>query len=218
MAGYIYLPIATEEMQHFARDWQEGQREKGKQPYEVLKNFESGWRKGFVRGIGRGVLRGVTAQDKLYVLCHGAGQGSSFIGASRGAKRSDGPIETWEGGTLKRYSPNELAAVVEKEGLLKSFVDLRLFVCGSGLVPPNQTQSFAERFALAMGGLGYNHLLVKGYLGSVKPSYTYRQVGVGYTEGKHKGVEFDHGMARPSEHNLVFSSQPNVMVPDDVGL
>src|ERR1700749_3318754 len=85
MAGFIYFPVATEEMIDFAIDWQNGQKARGWVPYPILKNYESGWRKGFVRGIGRGVLRGLSAQDKLFILCHGASEGSSKIGAERGA-------------------------------------------------------------------------------------------------------------------------------------
>jgi len=218
MAGYIYLPVNTEEMRNFAKDWQEGQRDRGKVAYKILKNFESGWRKGFVRDIGRGVLRGLTAQDKLYVLIHGSEHGSSRVGAARGATKSAGPIETWEGGTLKTYTPDQLAAVVEKEGLLKSFVDLRLFVCGSALIPLAQTKSFAERFALSMGALGYNHLQVTGYLGSVKSSYTYRYSKGKFTDEKHKGVQVNNSFERPSEHKLVFSSQPNAVPLGDTDL
>src|ERR1700744_6226532 len=98
MAGYIYLPVNTEEMRNFAKSWREGQREKGKRPYEVLKNFEEGFGKGLLRGIGLGVLRGLSGQDKLYVVCHGRGKGSSNIGAARGAdKIQNGPLVRWEG-------------------------------------------------------------------------------------------------------------------------
>jgi|GEM_PF-1798019 len=220
MAGYIYLPVATQEMIDFAKDWQNGQTARGWVPYPILKNYESGWRKGFVRGIGRGVLRGLSAQDKLFILCHGASRGSSKIGAERGAKQVyKKGVPEWEGGVMKAYDPDELAVVTEKEGLLKSFVDLRMFACGSALIPATQAKSFAERYALAMGALGYNHLRVTGYLGAVRSSYATRQVGMtGYTQNTHKGVELqDGGIERAANHILVFNSDPSVAPPVDSG-
>jgi hypothetical protein len=216
MAGYIYLPVATEEMMGFARTWQEGQKDKGRVPYEILKNYESGWRKGFVRGIGRGVLRNVVAQDTLYVLCHGAAAGSSKIGAERGGKQVlKKGVPEWEGGVMKAYTPDQLAVVMRDESLLKSFVDLRMFVCGSALIPASQAKSFAERTALSMGALGYTHLRVTGYLGAVRSDFTFRTKGNKLTDERHKGVEIGHAIHRASEHTLVFSSQPAQAPPAD---
>ena len=118
MAGYIYLPVPTTEMLEFAKDWQDGQRAKGKTPYQVLKNFQSGWRKGAVRGLGFGVLRNVTAADKLYILAHGNSLGSVKIGAKRGATRAG---LRWTGGTAKKYDSDELAEVLQAEGLTTGF-------------------------------------------------------------------------------------------------
>src|SRR5262245_23861660 len=116
MAGYIYLPVPTQEMLDFAHDWQQGQIEKGKTPYKILHNYEAGRLKGFLRNIGRGVLRNVVATDKLYVLAHGAANGSRRIGAERGgAKVLEAGVEKWEGGVMKSYTPAELAAVIQKE-------------------------------------------------------------------------------------------------------
>jgi hypothetical protein len=218
MAGYIYLPVNTEEMRNFAKDWREGQREKGKRPYEVLKNFESGFGKGLVRGIGLGVLRGLSAQDKLYVVCHGLPTGSRATAAARGAaKIRNGPIIRWEGGTYKVYKPDELAAVMEKEGLLKSFVDVRLFVCGSAVVPQGEAKSFAEKVFDAMKAIGYNHIAVTGYLGSVGGQYGRRPIGNGgeRTVAKYKAVDIGQKTFRPSDYKEIFSSRPGAIVLDD---
>src|SRR4051812_10893045 len=127
MAGYIYLPVPTQEMLDFATDWQDGQRRKDKVPYTVLYNYVKGWRKGFVRGIGRGVLRNVNNTDKLYVLAHGAALGSRRIGAERGAHRViERGVPGWDGGAMKSYTTGELAKVMEAEGLRKTFIDLRV--------------------------------------------------------------------------------------------
>jgi hypothetical protein len=216
MAGYIYLPVATQEMVGFAKDWQAGQKARGFVPYEILKNYEAGWRKGFVRGVGRGVLRNLSAQDKLFVLCHGKARGSNQIGVARGAKLEiKAGVGEWEGGRMKAYDPTQLALVTQKEGLLKSFVDLRLFICGSAVTPAGQGQSFAQRYAVAMGILEYAHLRVTGYLGSVRSDYAQRNLGTGLTPETHKGVEINGSVQRAANHTLVFNSTPAVAPPAD---
>jgi hypothetical protein len=164
MPGYIYLPVPTQEMLNFADQFRDSQNTQGKERYSILHNYESGWRKGFTRAIGLGVLRNVAAKDKLYVISHGATMGSRFTGARRGAEQQG---NEWKGGEYKKYSPAQLAQVIHKEGLTTSFVRLYLFICGSGLVPANQAKSFAEGLATELGGLGYGHIRVVGYLGEV---------------------------------------------------
>lgn len=197
MAGYIYLPVPTHEMIDFATDWQDGQRAKGKVPYQILKNFESGWRKGAVRALGKGVLRNVAAADKLYILAHGNSLGSAAIGAKRGATRSG---LAWTGGTSKKYTPDELADVLQAEGLPTNFVDLRVFACGSATTPATgaATASFAQRLKNAMVALGYNAIIVTGYEGALKTSYSQRKdasTPSGWTPDDRKGsiVKDAHG-------------------------
>ena len=215
MAGYIYIPVPTPEMLEFARAWQEGQLEKQngqpeeskKEPYEILRNYESGWRKGAVRKFGFGVLRNVTHNDKVYILAHGATLGSRDIGVNRGATRGNG-VNEWVGGMYKGYSPKALANVLKKEGLPEQFQDLRVFACGSAIIPPaGAVLSFAQELALAMRVLGYNQIRVTGYMGNVRPSYAIRQISGqpgNYTEGPHKGVEIGSQIFRASEHKVVF--------------
>jgi hypothetical protein len=206
MAGYIYIPAPTPEMREFAKDWQDGQRRKGKTPYVILQNYDSGWRKGFLRAIGRGVLRNVQAADKLYILAHGAALGSRFIGAERGAVKQG---TNWVGGTLKKYSPDRLAQVMKDEGLKTGFQDLRVFACGSALIKANSamTISFAGGLKNALVALGYANIRVTGYQGSVRSSYSVRQVPgqMGqYTAGEHKGVEIGGQIYPADTHKVVF--------------
>lgn len=165
MPGYIFLPVPTQEMLEEAEKFQKSQQTNNKKPYTILHNYESGWRKGFMRSVGLGVLRNVAAEDKLYLVCHGAGMGSRFTGADRGAIK-DG--REWKGGTMKKYSPSQMAAVIKEEGLTTSFVQLRVYICGSGLVPRGKKNSFAQNLAIELGNLGYQHVRVIGYLGAVK--------------------------------------------------
>ena len=168
MPGYIYLPVPTREMFDFAEEFQNAQTAQGKTPYTILHNYESGWRKGFLRAIGRGVLRNVAADDKLYVLSHGPEVGGGrFTGARRGATPPTHAGGEWEGGTMKKYSPSQLAEVIKEEGLITSFVHLSLFICGSGLLPRLGGNSFAQNLAAELGSLGYEHIRVVGYLGQV---------------------------------------------------
>lgn len=218
MAGYIYLPIPTQEMLNFAADWRQGQTDKGKTPCTVLHNYESGWRKGFMRKVGLGVLRNIAASDKLYVLAHGSSRGSRKIGARRGAQKGlDRGVERWTGGTMKAYTPDELAEVIQKEGLLTSFVDLRVFACGSGLVPEGETRAFSEQLCESLVALGYNLIQVTGYAGAVRTSYVTRQTSDGgYTKGTHRGVEIDGHIYKSSEFKVVFRSAMGRAVDEDV--
>jgi hypothetical protein len=203
MAGYIYLPVATDEMKQLAKEWTDGQERKGKKPYKVLFNYEAGFRKGFVRKIGRGVLRDVAAGDKIYVLAHGYHGGAKKIGAERNAKKLDQPIEEWEG-EMKAYTPKELAEVIDEEGLIKSFVDLRLFACGTGLPAKGETQSYAEQLVHAMRARGYPLIEVTGYLGATRQ---YQELdGKPGELGQHKVVEMikQGKLVRAKDAKVVF--------------
>ena len=128
------------------------------------------------------------------MLCHGdSAQGGPTIGAYRGAKYNEfgGPSEKWIGGVDKSYTARQLATVIQREQLIKSFVDLRVFACGSGVVPPTAAaRSYAEDLKDALRALGYSHIRVTGYKGLVYADYAYRKMGVvgGYTKETSKGV------------------------------
>jgi hypothetical protein len=204
MAGYIYLPVPTQEFFEHAKKWTNGLLEKGKVPHKLLYNYEQGWRKGFTRRIGLGVLRNVANTDKLYIICHGAGQGSRKIGGERGGT-FDG--REWSGGVMKAYTAEQLAKVIESEGLAKSFIDLRVFACGSGLVPPveGETRSFAEKLKISLVRLGYSRIEVTGYLGSIYANYSNRRLGmVDYTPDIHKGVIVNGVVWPTSSKKVVF--------------
>jgi hypothetical protein len=211
MAGYIFIPVPTPEMLEFAQDWDAGRLAKGKQPYTVLRNhFDSGPGKGLARGLGYGVLRNVTSGDKLYILAHGHSLGSTAIGVRRGAKKVIVLAKpSWTGGTMKQYGPDELAAVLEKEGLVKSFVDLRVFACGSANVPaaPGVTASFAQGLRDAMRALGYNSVRVTGYEGALRTSYAQQHDPDNFgkfTTSEHKGVEIGGEIFPASTRKIVF--------------
>jgi hypothetical protein len=153
-----------------------GSNSQGKTPYGVLHNKHvSGFRKGLSR-FGGGCLRSVHPTNKLYVLAHGPGtHGGGYIGANRF-------------GAMKRYSPSELASLLQAEGLTKYFVDLRIFACRSafsigGNIP------FAQKLSIEMRERGYNLIKVTGYSGVIKPSYAPRVGGDGLiTTTEHKGI------------------------------
>jgi hypothetical protein len=190
MAGYIFLPVDTQEMREFAENWQEGQRRNGKSPYTLLCNSSSRLQ----RATYGGALRMLTRADKLYVLAHGGEMGSRRIGARRGAQRGGGPVPSWTGGELKTYTPEQLAALMVNEGLPWNIVDVRLFICGSGLGPTVNGvpyRPFAERFRDEMLMRGYSDIRVTGYLGSVRSSYAPRADAHGFLSDptQHKGIE-----------------------------
>jgi hypothetical protein len=153
MTTWIYLPVPTQEMRDFASGLALGSQ------YTLSNYFVSGKGKAVTRFFG-GCLGGVAAWDELLLICHGATGGSRFTGASRGANNE-----------LKKYSPDELAVVLRKEGLTKSFVDLKLLVCGGGLRPASGLDDpFAERVCAALKAEGYSQIRVTGYLGDVSTS------------------------------------------------
>ena len=152
MTTWIYLPVPTQEMRDFASGLQLGAQ------YTLSNYFVSGKGKAITRFFG-GCLDGVSPWDTLLLICHGATGGSRFTGATRGD------------GLLKKYSPEELATVIRKEGLTKSFIDLKLLVCGGGLRPAKGTDDpFAERTCAALKADGYSQIRVTGYLGDVSTS------------------------------------------------
>jgi len=210
MASYIYIPVATPEMFNFAVDWQQGQIRKGKQPYQILSNNESGLFKGIKRKCKLGVLRNVCVGDKVYILAHGHGSGSSAIGARREATKVKSlGVDNWEGGTLKKYTPQALAKVLKDEGLRQGFQDLRVFACGSANIPPKEraTASFAQGLAESLRDLGYNSIRVTGYQGMVKTSYAHRSLAARsdqYSPDKHKGVVIGGQILPASTKRVVF--------------
>lgn len=148
MTTWIYLPVPTQEMKDFASGLGLGAQ------YTLSNHFVSGKGKAFSRFFG-GCLGGVAAWDELLLICHGATGGSKFTGA----QRSDG---------LKKYAPDELARVIQKEGLTKSFINLKLLVCGGGLKPAGgAVDPFAERTCAALKADGFSKIEVTGYRGDV---------------------------------------------------
>lgn len=110
---------------------------------------------------------------------------------------------------FKKYSSDELANLLVKEGLTRAFVDLRIFSCGSALVPPvdHETKSFAENLLFSMRRLGYSNLRISGYNGSVRSAYSYRQImsTADYTASQHKGVEIGIYILRAKDGRTIFS-------------
>lgn len=207
MSGYIYLPISTQEMHDFCDFWTIGQKEKGKTPYKILENKHSGVVKKVFRNFD-GVLKNVNSLDKVYILAHGAALGSSYVGAPLGAKKVIvRGYEGWTGGTLKKYSPIELAQLLKKENLPLNFVDLRVFACGSALIPNKDgiTASFAQRLANELRNIGYRNIKVTGYLGTLQADYCIRNLSGGaFTDTCHKSVYLECSLMPASLGKVIF--------------
>lgn len=148
MTTWIFLPVPTQEMKNFASKLNLG-------PSRTLHNqFVSGAGKGITRFLG-GCLNGVEPWDELLLICHGATGGAPFTGAQRSAH------------DLKKYDPAGLAKVIQAEGLTKSFVNLKLLICGGGLHRKGTGGAFAELTFQALRQAGYANVQVTGYLGDV---------------------------------------------------
>jgi hypothetical protein len=190
MSAFIFVLIQNQEAKNDIQAWQKGLQRKGKEAYEVLMNlFPSGPGKGFSRHLGFRCLAKLRPSDKLYVYSHFDGTPGARIGTDR------------NDGSTKSYSATELAALLENEGLPKSFLDLRLYACETGL----GDEPFALRLKNALVERGYRHIGVTGYLGEVRPSYAFRQTPDGdYTDQEHKGIDINGYIFRASSFRRRF--------------
>jgi hypothetical protein len=214
MPEFIFLPVPTREMREFAQMICDNRTAAQNTAPTVLKPyFEKGMGKGIVRALGRGCLRGVRAGDTLYLVLHGDGvAGSKGVGAGRGYSREDLPGRiVWKAGpgsTEKDYSPDDVARIIEAEGLTKGFIDLHMLTCGSGLEggnDPNCVRSIAERVRDAMQARGYDRIRVTGYTGSIN-------VGGGAGGFKVQTVSGNGsiGLLDPPQAAVVFGLRPSI--------
>ena len=167
--GYIYLPVGSKEMLEFASDWNTERKKRNEPELPVIATTSSGAVKVVRRLCGHGNLRFVGTTDTLYVIVHGAADGSRYIGADRGGHKDTSSVRgEWVGGTSKKWLPAEFAQHLAKEGLQKGFRDLRLLACGSGLKSDKADEPYGKGLYRALRALGYTNLEVVGYLGSVR--------------------------------------------------
>lgn len=221
MATYIYCPVMTDEMVFYANRWKSDRTSRNKPAYGVIGASDSGKRKALRHLLTSGKLSSVADDDKVYVLAHGirnVGDGAVVIGARRGDWVQSGQSLTGytvQGGAMKMYYPGEFAEHLEKEGLSKGFVDLRLFCCGSGLVAESQKYGdldpYAQRLRGAMVQRGYNNVAVTGYLGDLSHEHIPRfapgsyEARDEYGEGTHKGVQIAGSYkSRAKNHRVRF--------------
>ena len=174
MAGitYLYLPVGTAEMLEFANEWNADLKTRNQPECPIISNSSSGGSKVMRRLFGNGLLNLIGTSDTLFVIAHGAANGSRQIGAERGATKqynARGILE-WDGGQMKSWTAEAFAKHLQKEGLRSDFVDLRLFACGSGLTPETAKIPFAEALFRALRKLAYARIEVTGYLGATRTS------------------------------------------------
>ena len=174
MAEFIFLPVPTPEMAEMARDICDARTKARLAAPTVLRNyFDAGAGKGFLRAIGKGCLRGLGGGDTLWLVLHGAGvAGSRVVGADR-SKVKQGKL--WQAGPggekMKKYGTEDVARVLEAEGLPKGFVDLHMLTCGSGLQGgdrPQYVRPIAQRVHEALRARGYDRVRVTGYTGDIR--------------------------------------------------
>ena len=204
MADYIYIPFPHRVFDQLVVDWNKGRSSKGKVAH-IVKKPRGSIKSKFPSSMA-GSLIAPNAHNKLYVMAHGATAGSRRIG----------------GEDDSTFTAAELAADLEGEGLTKNFVDLRCWVCGSGLgpiVPDPQSQSsfqiepFAQTLADELYDRGYTNIQVTGYFGEVYSAYydSNRTFGDGLDAGDSDVVQGSHrsvklGINGPEHHKLVRAS------------
>jgi hypothetical protein len=96
---------------------------------------------------------------KVYIHIHGSDD-AYYVSDSRAD------------GSIKKYTPDELAALLMHEGLTTQIRDVRLYACASG--EAGAIPAFADRLKVAMVSKGYSAVMVTGYLNDVKASYAPR--------------------------------------------
>ncbi|EOZ1829428.1 hypothetical protein [Escherichia coli] len=138
----FFFPFNMEENDSFLKNEVEYQNKKN------IKCFG-------VRASDKTPLHFLKPCDKLYIVAHG---NTSVIGTGS----RTGPTLT----------PVELAHLLLKRRLPKSFIDIRVLSCHSGI--HSKTPAFAQRLKEAMLGYGYSNLIVTGYLGEIDISRDWR--------------------------------------------
>lgn len=181
MAKYIYIPIMTPEMASIANKWNLERVQAGKNAYQILSVDDQGIAKALRRKFGGGELNVVAADDTIWLLSHGISTptsgGALAVGNERGGQLQQTFIggQTVVGGHYKFYRVDQLARAIEREGLTKAFVDLRLFCCCAGapaMHNGNPVQPFAQRLKNSLVARGYAGIVVTGFLGDLVAGYS----------------------------------------------
>ncbi len=141
---------------------------------------DTGISKALRRKFGGGTLSAVAATDTIWLLSHSISTSTSggalVIGNKRGGQFRDGGFgPTVVGGVHKLYRVDQLPRAIEKEGLIKDFLDLRPYCCGAGLDATNNGQAvrpFAQRLKPSLTGRGYTDVVVTGFLGNLVAGYS----------------------------------------------
>lgn len=193
MANYIYLPVNSDEMCSLAR---KAAVHLDVPVTNILANkVTAGVGKAMYRWVNK-CLRAVRAGDTLYVMLHGAGRADSrSVGANRTVGKNkqvevyDSGLPIYQGGEMKAYSPEQLAATMKKEGLSTTVTRICLLTCGSGF--EGSLPAWAQRFKEAMSTHCKN-LTVTGYLGdvSVSPGRIKIETGGEFFDMHQKAVDF----------------------------
>ncbi|HFG3849056.1 TPA: hypothetical protein ACGG59_004940 [Escherichia coli] len=150
--------------------------------YQRMKNKECFG----VRASDKTPLCFLKTGDILYIVAHG---NTSVIGTG-----------SRTGPTL---SPGALATQLIQRRLPKSFKDLRVLSCSSGV--HSKTPAFAQRLKEIMHGHGYHNLIVTGYLGEIDVSRNWRlknNSDMEFYSSKKKGIIPVNDMLNESQRTL----------------
>ena len=142
-----------------------------------------------VRASDKTPLHFLKITDKLYIVAHG---NTSVIGTGS----ATGPT----------LSPKALATQLIQKRLPKSFRDLRLLSCNSGI--HSGVPAFAQRLKEIMHEHGYHNLVVTGYLGEIDVSRDWRLKNtddMSFYSSKKKGIIPAESMLNETQRNLCSS-------------
>ncbi|MCB9703783.1 MAG: hypothetical protein H6711_17940 [Myxococcales bacterium] len=149
-------------------------------------------------------LKDVAANDHLYLVSHG------MLGGPK--------IGNWDN-PRDQYTPEQIAARLEKHGLPKTHKTLKLFACwgASSVVPLDPSvikkddRPFAERLAAAMVARGYLQIQVHGFSGTVSTPSWSEKMGGG--SSGYKKVDFSEKLSEteyPKYHGYALRQATNL--------
>ena len=183
MATYIYCPEWTEMDQRDTGAWQAARRLNGQSVPEVRASSHSTGN----RITDQGALGDLRGGDKLYVLM----EGNETIEEVRAI---------YNNGRECDYSPRALALHLQREGLPRVQLTLKMYSCGSGLShqEPNGPilQPYAHRLKLELRRLGYTSLSVIGYAGTLLSAQYYQSTRVGERPYGHRVAHWNDAAGR----------------------
>lgn len=147
----IFIPVGVADLIKSANNW--NQRRKLKHPHKPIHKIV------IDNGSNKMKLRNVPRDEPIYIHSHG------------GSRMSEGVKHVIGHRHVRRMTPLDLALSLKSLGLKKNHKILKIWSCRSAGKGNNKKDipehTFPGQLLLEMNKLGYNNLVIYGYLGYV---------------------------------------------------